>query len=69
VNVTDNVWPPAGRTVPAAGEYANVPGTDAVAFNCAAPRAVPYVRLFGAVHEMLVAAFVTERVTSAVAPE
>lgn len=36
-----NVFVPAGRTVPAAGLYANVPGTLAEAFNCVALSAVP----------------------------
>src|SRR5262245_43600186 len=42
VNVTDSVCVPAPRTVPAGGEYANVPGKLEVAFNCAASSAVPY---------------------------
>ena len=35
------VWLPASSHVPAAGVYANDPGTFAVAFNCAPPSAVP----------------------------
>lgn len=42
VNVTESVCDPAASTVPCAGEYANVPGTPVVAFNCAALRGVPY---------------------------
>ena len=41
VNVTDSVCVPAPSTVPAGGEYANDPGTLAVAFSCAALNAVP----------------------------
>jgi len=42
VKVTDKVWPaPAFRTIPAAGVYANVPGTLAVALSCVALSAVP----------------------------
>src|SRR5207245_7761369 len=33
--------------VPAAGVYVNVPGTLAVAFSCAAPKAVPYTMSAG----------------------
>src|SRR5690349_14093599 len=50
VNVTDSVWVPAPSTVPAAGEYAKVPGTLAVAFNCDAPSFVPYTIAEGAGH-------------------
>jgi hypothetical protein len=47
VNVTLRLWKPAGRTVPAAGEYVKVPGTGAplkvaLALSWAAERAVPY---------------------------
>jgi len=37
-------------TVPVAGLYTNVPGTFAVAFNCAALSAVPAVTAAGVVH-------------------
>ena len=43
MNVTFNVWGPTAKTVPAAGVYAKVPDTEAVAFNCVALNAVPYV--------------------------
>jgi hypothetical protein len=43
VKVAVRVCAPGLNTVPAAGEYVNVPGTFAVAFNCVAPRADPYV--------------------------
>src|SRR5215210_2371549 len=39
-----------GSIVPAAGEYANVPGTFAVALNCAAPSGVPYAIAAGVGH-------------------
>ena len=39
---------PAVSTVPAAGEYAKVPGTLALASSCAALKAVPYVMAAGA---------------------
>src|SRR5262245_49263211 len=42
VNVTDNNCAgPAYSTVPACGEYTNVPGTEAVALSCVALNAVP----------------------------
>ncbi len=41
VNVTESFCVPAKRTVPAGGEYTNMPGTLDVAFNCAALSAVP----------------------------
>ena len=41
VKVTDNVWVPAFKRVPAGGLYVNVPGTLDVALSCEAPRAVP----------------------------
>ena len=42
VNVTVSVCAgPTESTVPAAGVYAKVPGTDAVAFSCVALNAVP----------------------------
>ena len=43
VNVTDSVWLPAPRVVPAAGEYAKLPAVLAVASSCAPLNAVPYV--------------------------
>jgi hypothetical protein len=43
VNVVDSVCVPTLSIVPAAGEYANDPGTFAVAFNCAPDKAVPEV--------------------------
>src|SRR5438045_774802 len=43
---------PLPSTVPGAGEYTNVPGTLAVALNCAGPRGVPYGMSAGAVHVM-----------------
>ena len=36
--------------VPDAGLYANVPGTEAVAFNWVPERAVPYVMALGLLH-------------------
>ena len=53
VNVTIKVCIPAPRTVPAAGEYANVPGVLALAFNWAPLKAVPYVMAAGVVQEIL----------------
>src|SRR5262245_42468017 len=47
VNVTDSVCVPASSTVPAGGEYTNVPGKFAVACNCAAPMGVAYVMASG----------------------
>jgi hypothetical protein len=40
-NVTLRVDVPGGSTVPAAGEYENVPGTFAVAFSCKLLSALP----------------------------
>src|SRR2546423_15702350 len=51
VNDTDSGCPaPLPSTVPAAGEYTNVPGTLAVALNCAGPSGVPYGMSAGGVH-------------------
>ena len=48
MKLTDNVWPvPMLSTVPAGGRYANTPATLAVAVNCGAPSAVPYVMAAG----------------------
>jgi hypothetical protein len=41
VKVTESVTVPADGTMPAAGVYTSVPGTDEVAFNWALERAVP----------------------------
>jgi hypothetical protein len=46
LNVTFRVWSPAGRTVPAAGEYVKVPGIGtplrvALALSWLPERAVP----------------------------
>jgi hypothetical protein len=41
VKVTESVCVPAVSTVPAAGKYAKVPGTDAVASSCVLLSAVP----------------------------
>jgi hypothetical protein len=60
VNVTDNVCAaPVDSTVPAAGVYANVPGTDAVAFNWEAPSGVPKVMPAGGTHVIVGVALVT----------
>jgi FlaA1/EpsC-like NDP-sugar epimerase len=48
VNVTDRVCVPTLRTVPEAGVYTNVPGTFAVASNCAALRGVEFMIAAGA---------------------
>ena len=48
VNVTESVCVPTPKTVPAAGVYANVPVTEAVAFSCVALNAVPNVIAAGA---------------------
>src|SRR5678815_3707638 len=67
VNVTDNVCAiPAPRMVPAAGQYANVPGTLAVAVNCVALRAVPVVMSAGFAHVMTGVALSTVSDTVAV---
>src|SRR5690242_15270768 len=50
MNVVDKVWLPALRTVPEAGVYTNVPGTDAVAFSCVLLKGVPYVIAEGVAH-------------------
>src|SRR5262245_1207050 len=68
VNVTDSVWfAPAFRTVPAIGAYANVPGVPAVAFNCVALSAVPWVMSAGFAQVMAGVAFSTLIVTVLVA--
>ena len=42
VKLTERVWSlPACNTVPAAGVYVSMPGTDAVASSCVTERAVP----------------------------
>jgi hypothetical protein len=53
VNVTDSGRDPAPTTVPSTGEYANVPGTEAVAFNCVPLSAVPYVIAAGVVQVII----------------
>src|SRR6266545_3577994 len=59
VNVTDSTWSPAFRTVPADGEYVNVPVVDAVAFSCVGPSGVPYTMLSGRYHVTCAVAFDT----------
>src|SRR5919109_769211 len=68
VKVTDSGCDPASSTVPAAGAYANVPGTLLVAFSCVALSAVPYVMSAGAGQVMVAVALTTFSVTVAVAP-
>jgi hypothetical protein len=53
IKVTESVCVPAPKMVPAAGTYANVPGTEAVAFNCAPLNAAPYVIATGADQEIV----------------
>jgi len=68
VNVTDkDCAAPAGNTVPAAGVYAKVPGTLAVAFNCVALSGVPYVIAEGAFQVIVGVALTTVIVRLAVA--
>ena|SRR5215468_3599274 len=58
------------RTVPAAGVYANVPGTDAVASSCVPLSAVPYVMSAGFAQVIVGVAFptVSGSVTLVLAP-
>ncbi len=58
MKVTDKVDVPAGRTVPAAGVYANVPATFAVAFNWVLLSAVPCVIAGGAAQLIVDVTFV-----------
>jgi len=59
VNVTLNICVPAVLiTVPAAGLYANVPATFAVAFNCAELKAVPAITAAGVAHVITGVCFV-----------
>src|SRR5438045_9593019 len=68
VKATERVCPaPALRMVPLAGLYTKLPGTLAVAFNCAPPSAVPDVMLAGFAHVMVGVALVTVIGTLAVA--
>src|SRR5580658_576350 len=50
VNIADRVCIPGGSTSPRRGEYAKVPGTDAVAFSCTRFRAVPWRMRSGSGH-------------------
>src|ERR671924_583629 len=68
VKVTDSGCDPASSTVPAAGAYANVPGTLLVALSCVALNAVPYVMSAGVDHVIAGVPFSTVRLTVAVAP-
>src|SRR4030081_1098412 len=68
VNATESVCAaPALSTVPATGEYTNVPGTLAVAFSCVALSAVPNVMSAGAAHVIVGVAFSTLMATVRVA--
>src|ERR1700747_2318997 len=58
---------PAEGTVPAAGVYVRVPGTDEVAFSWAAERAVPYVMAAGVAQVITGATWVTTSCTVLVA--
>jgi len=58
VNVAVSVCAPTASTVPAAGEYTNVPATLAVALSCALPSAVPYVIAAGVAHVIVGTVFV-----------
>ena len=50
MKLTDTMCVPALRTVPAAGEYVNVPLVLAVALSWVAPSGVPYAIAAGAYH-------------------
>ena len=67
VKVTLNVSVPTDGVVPAVGPYRNVPGTEAVAFNCVALKAVPNVMAAGVAQVMTGAAAATTRETVLVA--
>jgi hypothetical protein len=68
VNVTLSVCAPVAlSTVPAAGVYANVPSTFAVAFNCAAPSVSPTAAAAGVAHVITGVSLVTVIVTFSVA--
>lgn len=65
VNITVSVCAPAASTVPAAGEYANDPGTLAVASSCVELSAVPDVMAPGAAQEIVGDPLVTVSTTVA----
>ena len=67
VKVTFTVLLPTGRIVPAAGVYAKVPGTLAVAFSCAELRGVPDEIGAGVAHVMTGVALLTVSRTDEVA--
>ena len=69
MKAADSVRVPAVSTVPAAGEYANVPGTLAAAFSCAAPSGVPYAIDAGVGHAIEGVALATTIDALAVAAE
>jgi hypothetical protein len=66
MNVTCNACAPAFSTVPAAGEYVNVPGVFAVALSSAVPSAVPYTMSAGAGHVTIGYALFTDSVVNVV---
>ena len=53
VNVVERVCVPTGSTVPAAGLYANDPGTDDIASSWNPLNWVPYVIGLGVVQEII----------------
>ena len=66
VKVTDRICAGAtGRVAPAAGVNTNVPGTLAVAFNCAGPSGVPKTISAGAGHVMTGIAFPAGTISTA----
>ena len=65
MKITESVCDPDTRTVPAAGEYTNVPATLDVAFNCEALNAVPYVIPAGAAQVIVAMALFTVSATLA----
>jgi len=67
VKDTERVSVPAAGTVPAAGVYTNVPGTDAVALSWVALSAVPEEIAAGAGQVIVGVSLVTTSCTVAVA--
>lgn len=63
VKVTDRDCVPAAKTVPATGEYTNVPGIVERALSWLPPRVVPEMTAAGVFQEIVGVALLTVNVT------